>query len=107
MAVRKNGIETRIDFASWESAYNEFWRINGYSDAMDISDEASFVRNGCDCCAYIARVHGQCPKDGNVYQCKDINGNEFELCGNCLCSAVNGDDSWFDYYADGDGFISI
>lgn len=107
MATRKDGLGIRIDFEAWELASGEWWKVNGYSDAMSVAEESEFHRDGCECCAHVARLNGQTPKAGDVYKCEDVNGNEFYLCGNCVCSAVNGDNSWFDYYADGDGFISI
>lgn len=102
MALRK-----MIDFTEWLDTFNNFWTTYNYSDSFSLSDEARFTRSGCDCCAYIARANGLAPLAGDVYECKDIHGNTFELCGNCLSTAVNNDSSWFDYYADSDGFIHI
>lgn len=96
-----------IDFETWQAGYSSFWETTKYSDCMDVAEEAEFSPEGCDCCAHIANKHGLGRLAGDVTECTDMEENTFQLCGCCLSVAVNGDPSWFDYYADVAGFLQI
>lgn len=105
MAVKSFNNRKVIDFQEYQKLHILF-----FSEHLGVSskdDSAHFSHSGCDCCNYRARAHKLSPLAADVYDCADIHDNELQLCGQCLCEAVNGDFSSFDFYADAGGFIQI
>jgi len=66
----------------------------GTGECEENTSDPQFSYSGCDCC------HGGA---SDVYEVSCLTREEkekceFDLCGGCLCSMVNGDDTDLDYY---------
>jgi len=90
-------LKARLDFSM------EFEALSTKETEENPGCEPSFSRTGCDICpdgkagdvynvVYLARADIEKKIFDNVY--------EGEICGGCLCSQVNGDDSDLDYHTD-------
>jgi hypothetical protein len=92
MSLKEKILKNRIEFSTLYDCFS----------LKDGDAEAYFSRKGCEIC---------CDGAGDVYDVvhlakKDIKNKNFndvyesQLCGACLCSMVNGDDSDLDFLED-------